>query len=31
MTDYRVLNTRIPRVDAVDKVTGKAVYTADAA
>jgi 4-hydroxybenzoyl-CoA reductase alpha subunit len=29
MTDYRVLNTRIPRVDAVDKVTGKAVYTAD--
>jgi CO/xanthine dehydrogenase Mo-binding subunit len=29
MKDYRVLNTRIPRVDAADKVTGKAVYTAD--
>lgn len=26
---YRILNTRAPRVDAVDKVTGKAVYTDD--
>ena len=29
MSDYRVLNTRAPRVDAVDKVTGKAIYTDD--
>jgi len=27
--NYRILNTRLPRVDAVDKVTGKAVYTDD--
>jgi len=26
---YKILNTRAPRVDAVDKVTGKAVYTDD--
>ncbi len=29
MSDYRVLNTRAPRVDAVDKATGKALYTDD--
>ena len=29
MSDYRILNTRAPRVDAVDKATGKAVYTDD--
>jgi 4-hydroxybenzoyl-CoA reductase subunit alpha len=29
MSDYRILNTRAPRVDAVEKVTGKAVYTDD--
>ncbi len=26
---YKILNTRAPRVDAVDKVTGKAVFTDD--
>ena len=26
---YKILNTRVPRVDAVDKATGKAVYTDD--
>jgi len=26
---YKILNTRVPRVDAVDKVTGKAQYTDD--
>jgi 4-hydroxybenzoyl-CoA reductase alpha subunit len=29
MSKYRILNTRAPRVDAVDKATGKAVYTDD--
>ncbi|TKJ40034.1 4-hydroxybenzoyl-CoA reductase [candidate division LCP-89 bacterium B3_LCP] len=29
MSDYRILNTRAPRVDAFDKVTGKAKYTDD--
>lgn len=29
MSDYRILNTRAPRVDAWDKVTGKAQYTDD--
>jgi 4-hydroxybenzoyl-CoA reductase subunit alpha len=29
MSDYRILNTRAPRVDAIDKVTGKAIYTDD--
>jgi 4-hydroxybenzoyl-CoA reductase alpha subunit len=30
MTDkYRILNSRAPRVDAIDKVTGKALYTDD--
>ncbi len=29
MSDYRVLNTRAPRVDAAGKVTGKAEYIAD--
>jgi len=29
MSDHRVLNTRAPRVDAVDKVTGRARYVAD--
>ena len=29
MSEYRILNTRAPRVDAIDKVTGKAVYTDD--
>jgi len=29
MSKYRILNTRAPRVDAVDKVTGKALYTDD--
>ena len=29
MKKYRVLNTRAPRVDAYDKVTGKAKYTDD--
>ncbi|MDP8205291.1 MAG: molybdopterin-dependent oxidoreductase [Candidatus Electryonea clarkiae] len=29
MSDYRILNTRAPRVDAIDKVTGKAQYTDD--
>ena len=29
MSDHRVLNTRAPRVDAADKVTGKAKYVAD--
>ena len=27
--NYRILNTRLPRVDAIDKVTGKAIYTDD--
>jgi 4-hydroxybenzoyl-CoA reductase alpha subunit len=27
--NYRILNSRAPRVDAVDKVTGKALYTDD--
>ncbi|MBC8465496.1 molybdopterin-dependent oxidoreductase, partial [bacterium] len=26
---YKILNSRAPRVDAVDKVTGKAIYTDD--
>ncbi|MBL7191407.1 hypothetical protein ISS30_06900, partial [bacterium] len=26
---FKILNTRAPRVDAFDKVTGKAVYTDD--
>ena len=26
---YKILNTRAPRVDAIDKVTGKAIYTDD--
>jgi len=29
MSAYRVLNTRAPKVDAFDKVTGRAVYTDD--
>jgi 4-hydroxybenzoyl-CoA reductase alpha subunit len=29
MSDYRVLNSRAPRVDAHDKATGKAVYIDD--
>ncbi|MEW5994853.1 MAG: molybdopterin cofactor-binding domain-containing protein, partial [Candidatus Zixiibacteriota bacterium] len=29
MSKYRILNTRAPRVDAVDKVTGRALYTDD--
>lgn len=29
MSKYRILNTRAPRVDAVDKATGKAQYTDD--
>jgi 4-hydroxybenzoyl-CoA reductase alpha subunit len=29
MNDHRVLNTRAPRVDAVDKATGRAKYIAD--
>jgi len=29
MNKYRILNTRVPRVDAIDKSTGKAVYTDD--
>jgi 4-hydroxybenzoyl-CoA reductase subunit alpha len=29
MKNFKVLNTRAPRVDAYDKVTGKAVYTDD--
>jgi 4-hydroxybenzoyl-CoA reductase subunit alpha len=29
MTDYRILNTRAPRVDAADKATGRAQYTDD--
>ena len=29
MSDYKVLNTRAPRVDAFDKVTGRAKYTDD--
>lgn len=29
MSKYRILNTRVPRVDAVDKVTGKVLYTDD--
>ena len=29
MSKYRILNTRAPRVDAVDKATGKALYTDD--
>jgi len=29
MNKYRILNTRAPRVDAIDKSTGKAVYTDD--
>jgi len=29
MKEYRILNTRAPRVDASDKVTGKAKYTDD--
>ena len=26
---YRILNSRLPRVDALDKATGRAVYTDD--
>ncbi len=29
MSDYKILNTRAPRVDARDKAIGKAVYTDD--
>ncbi|MCK5644116.1 MAG: 4-hydroxybenzoyl-CoA reductase, partial [Gammaproteobacteria bacterium] len=29
MKNYKILNTRAPRVDAYDKVTGKAIYTDD--
>jgi 4-hydroxybenzoyl-CoA reductase alpha subunit len=29
MSKYRILNTRMPRVDAADKVSGKALYTDD--
>ncbi|UCD17766.1 MAG: molybdopterin-dependent oxidoreductase [Candidatus Zixiibacteriota bacterium] len=29
MSKHRILNTRAPRVDAVDKATGKALYTDD--
>ncbi|MCP4569548.1 MAG: molybdopterin-dependent oxidoreductase, partial [FCB group bacterium] len=29
MSDYRILHTRAPRVDAADKAMGKAVYTDD--
>lgn len=29
MKDFKILNTRVPRVDAHDKVTGKAKYTDD--
>ncbi len=29
MSEYKILNTRAPRVDAVDKATGKAEYTDD--
>ncbi len=29
MSKYRILNTRAPRVDAVDKATGKALFTDD--
>ena len=29
MSNFRILNTRIPRIDARDKVTGKAIYTDD--
>ncbi len=29
MSKYRILNTRVPRVDAVDKASGKALYTDD--
>jgi 4-hydroxybenzoyl-CoA reductase alpha subunit len=29
MNDYRLIGKRLPRIDARDKVTGKALYTAD--
>jgi len=29
MNEYKILNSSVPRVDAVSKVTGKAVYTDD--
>jgi 4-hydroxybenzoyl-CoA reductase subunit alpha len=29
MKNYKILNTRAPRVDAYDKVTGRAIYTDD--
>ncbi len=29
MSKYRILNTRVPRVDAIDKATGKVHYTDD--
>ena len=29
MSKYKIINTRAPRVDAVDKVTGRAIYTDD--
>ena len=29
MSKYRILNSRAPRVDAYDKVMGKALYTDD--
>jgi CO/xanthine dehydrogenase Mo-binding subunit len=29
MKNYKILNTRAPRVDAYDKVTGRALYTDD--
>ncbi|MBZ5494947.1 MAG: molybdopterin-dependent oxidoreductase [Acidobacteriia bacterium] len=29
MSDYSLLNSRVPRVDAADKVTGRALYTDD--
>lgn len=27
--EYKILNSRAPRIDAIDKVTGKAIYTDD--
>src|SRR4030043_1314993 len=29
MKKYSILNTRVPRIDAFDKVTGRAIYTDD--
>lgn len=31
MSEFQVIGTRVPRTDAVDKVTGRALYTADLA